>query len=75
MITIDGKEHDPETFEGEAKVHYEQAMAIREQLGQISNQIGQLQQAGLNLQVALSWREQSLISAVTASEDDDEEAA
>jgi hypothetical protein len=75
MITIDGKEHDPETFEGEAKVHYEQVVAIREQLGQISNQIGQLQQAGLNLQVALSWREQSLISAVTASEDDDEEAA
>ena len=53
MITIDGKEHDPETFEGEAKVHYEQVVAIREQLGQISNQIGQLQQAGLNLQVAL----------------------
>ena len=75
MITIDGKEHDPETFEGEARVHYEQVVAIREQLGQISNQIGQLQQAGLNLQVALSWREQSLISAVTASEDDDEEAA
>lgn len=75
MMTIDGKEHDPETFEGEAKVHYEQVVAIREQLGQISNQIGQLQQAGLNLQVALSWREQSLISAVTASEDDDEEAA
>jgi len=75
MITIDGKEHDPETFEGEAKVHYEQVVAIREQLGQISNQIGQLQQAGLNLQVALSWREQSLVSAVTASEDDDEEAA
>ena len=75
MITIDGKEHDPETFEGEAKVHYEQVVAIREQLGQISNQIGQLQQAGLNLQVALSWREQSLISAVTGSEDDDEEAA
>jgi len=75
MITIDGKEHDPETFEGEAKVHYEQVVAIREQLGQISNQIGQLQQAGLNLQVALSWREQSLMSAVTASEDDDEEAA
>jgi hypothetical protein len=75
MITIDGKEHDPETFEGEAKVHYEQVVAIREQLGQISNQIGQLQQAGLNLQGALGWREQSLISAVTASEDDDEEAA
>jgi len=75
MITIDGKEHDPETFEGEARVHYEQVVAIREQLGQISNQIGQLQQAGLNLQVALSWREQSLMSAVTASEDDDEEAA
>ena len=75
MITIAGKEHDPETFEGEAKLHYEQVVAIREQLGQISNQIGQLQQAGLNLQVALSWREQSLVSAVTASEDDDEEAA
>ncbi len=74
MITIDGKEYDPETFEGEAKVHFEQVASIREQLGQISNQIGQ-QQAGLNLQVALGWREQSLISAVTASEDDDEEAA
>ena len=57
MITIDGKEYDPETFEGEAKVHFEQVAAIREQLGQISNQIGQLQQAGLNLQVALGWRE------------------
>ena len=75
MITIDGKEYDPETFEGEAKVHFEQVALIREQLGQISNQIGQLQQAGLNLQVALGWREQSLISAVTASEDGDEEAA
>jgi len=32
MITIDGKEYDPETFEGEAKVHFEQVMAIREQL-------------------------------------------
>jgi len=49
--------------------------AIREQLGQISNQIGQLQQAVLNLQFALGWRVQSLISAVTASEDGDEEAA
>jgi hypothetical protein len=75
MITIDGKEYDPETFEGEAKVHFEQVAAIREQLGQISNQIGQLQQAGLNLQVALGWREHSLIAAVTASEDEDEEAA
>ena len=75
MITIDGKEYDPETFEGEAKVHFEQVTAIREQLGQISNQIGQLQQAGLNLQVALGWREQSLIASVTASEDGDEEAA
>jgi hypothetical protein len=70
MITIDGTEYDPETFEGEAKVHYDQVMAIREQLGQIGSQINQLQQAGLNLQVALGWREQSLMSAVTGGEEE-----
>ena len=30
MITIDGKEYDPETFEGEAKIHFEQVAAIRD---------------------------------------------
>lgn len=70
MITIDGKEYDPETFEGEAKVHFDQVAAIREQLGQIGSQINQLQQAGLNLQVALGWREQSLMSAVTGGEEE-----
>ena len=75
ILTIDDQEYDVNELGNDTKVHYVQVVNLRKQLGDLQNQITAAQQQGVNLQVALGFRENALRESIQVVEEVEPEAA
>ena len=75
ILTIDDQEYDVNELGNDTKVHYVEVVNLRKQLGDLQNQIAAAQQQGINLQVALGFRENALRESIQVVEEVEPEAA
>jgi hypothetical protein len=75
ILTIDDQEYDVNELGNDTKVHYVQVVNLRKQLADLQNQIAAAQQQGINLQVALGFRENALRESIQVVEEVEPEAA
>tara|TARA_R100000951_G_scaffold1123_1_gene3004 strand:+ start:712 stop:969 length:258 start_codon:yes stop_codon:yes gene_type:complete len=69
ILTIDDQEYDVNELGEDSKVHYVEVVNLRKQIGELSNQIAAAQQQGINLQVALGFRENALRESIKPVEE------
>lgn len=72
ILTLDDEEYDVNELETEAQVHYIEVVNLRNQIGEIQNNIGAAQRQLVNLQVVLGFRETSLRTAIKPVEEAEE---
>ena len=75
ILKIDDQEYDVNELGNDTKVHYVQVVNVRKQLADLQNQIAAAQQQGINLQVALGFRENPLRESIQVVEEVEPEAA
>jgi hypothetical protein len=75
ILKIDDQEYDVNELGNDTKVHYVQVVNLRKQLADLQNQIAAAQQQGINLQVALGFRENALRESIQVVEEVEPEAA
>ena len=75
ILTIDDQEYDVNELGNDSKVHYVEVVNLRKQISDLQNQIAAAQQQGINLQVALGFRENALRESIQVVEEVDPEAA
>ena len=75
ILTIDDQEYDVNELGNDTKVHYVEVVNLRKQLADLQNQIAAAQQQGINLQVALGFRENALRESIQVVEEVEPEAA
>ena len=75
ILTIDDQEYDVNELGNDSKVHYVQVVNLRKQISDLQNQIAAAQQQGVNLQVALGFRENALRESIQVVEEVEPEAA
>ena len=73
--TIEGKQYDMTEQSDVSKEHYVEAMNLRNEIGELQNQIVQMQRRSVNLQVALGFRENALKESIQVVEKADEAAS
>jgi hypothetical protein len=73
ILTIDDQEYDVNELGNDTKVHYVQVVNLRKQLADLQNQIAAAQQQGINLQVALGFRENALRESIQVVEEPEAE--
>jgi hypothetical protein len=75
ILTIDDQEYDVNELGNDSKIHYVEVVNLRKQLADLQNQIAAAQQQGINLQVALGFRENALRESIQVVEEVKPEAA
>ena len=75
ILTIDDQEYDVNELGNDTKVHYVEVVNLRKQLADLQNQIAAAQQQGINLQVALGFRENALRESIQVVEEVEPKAA
>ena len=60
VVTIDDEQYDMNEQSNASKEHYVEVINLRNEIGEIQNQIAQMQRRAVNLQVALGFRENAL---------------
>ena len=75
ILTIDDQEYDVNELGNDSKVHYVEVVNLRKQISDLQNQIAAAQQQGINLQVALGFRENALRESIQVVEEVEPEAA
>ena len=75
ILTIDDQEYDVNELGNDTKVHYVEVVNLRKQISDLQNQIAAAQQQGINLQVALGFRENALRESIQVVEEVEPEAA
>ena len=75
ILTIDDQEYDVNELGNDSKVHYVEVVNLRKQISDLHNQIAVAQQQGINLQVALGFRENALRESMQVVEEVEPEAA
>jgi|TARA_R110000824_G_scaffold6641_1_gene30713 hypothetical protein len=73
ILTIDDQEYDVNELGNDSKVHYVEVVNLRKQISDLQNQIAAAQQQGINLQVALGFRENALRESIQVVEDPEAE--
>jgi hypothetical protein len=73
-LTIDDQEYKVNDLGDDSKTHYVEVINLRNQVGQLHNQINAAQQQALNLQVALGFRENALRESIKVIEEDEIES-
>ena len=73
ILKIDDQEYDVNELGNETKVHYVEVVNLRKQLADLQNQIAAAQQQGINLQVALGFRENALRESIQVVEEPEAE--
>ena len=68
ILKIDDQEYDVNELGNDTKVHYVQVVNLRKQISDLQNQIAAAQQQGINLQVALGFRENALRESIQVVE-------
>ena len=69
ILTIDDQEYDVNELGNDSKVHYVEVVNLRKQISDLHNQIAAAQQQGINLQVALGFRENALRESIQVVEE------
>jgi len=75
FATIEGKQYDMNEQSEVSKEHYVEAVNLRNEIGDLKNQIAQMQRRVVNLQVALGFRENALKDSIQVVEKADEAAS
>ena len=73
ILTIDDQEYDVNELGNDSKVHYVDVVNLRKQIADLQNQIAAAQQQGINLQVALGFRENALRESIQVVEEPEAE--
>lgn len=73
ILTIDDQEYDVNELGNDSKVHYVEVVNLRKQIAELQNQIAAAQQQGINLQVALGFRENALRESIQVVEEPEAE--
>lgn len=73
ILTIDDQEYDVNELGNDSKVHYVEVVNLRKQIAELQNQIAAAQQQGINLQVALGFRENALRDSIQVVEEPEAE--
>ena len=73
ILTIDDQEYDVDELGNDSKVHYVEVVNLRKQISDLHNQIAAAQQQGINLQVALGFRENALRESIQVVEEPEAE--
>jgi hypothetical protein len=73
IMTIDDQEYDVNELGNDTKVHYVEVVNLRKQIADLQNQIAAAQQQGINLQVALGFRENALRESIQVVEEPEAE--
>ena len=73
ILTIDDQEYNVNELGNDTKVHYVEVVNLRKQISDLQNQIAAAQQQGINLQVALGFRENALRESIQVVEEPEAE--
>jgi hypothetical protein len=73
ILKIDDQEYDVNELGNDSKIHYVEVVNLRKQLADLQNQIAAAQQQGINLQVALGFRENALRESIQVVEEPEAE--
>ena len=73
ILTIDDQEYDVNELGNDSKIHYVEVVNLRKQIADLQNQIAAAQQQGINLQVALGFRENALRESIQVVEEPEAE--
>ena len=73
ILTIDDQEYDVNELGNDSKIHYVEVVNLRKQISDLQNQIAAAQQQGINLQVALGFRENALRESIQVVEEPEAE--
>ena len=68
VVTIDDEQYDMNEQSDVSKEHYVEAINLRNEIGELQNQIVQMQRRAVNLQVALGFRENALKESIQVVE-------
>ena len=72
VVTIDDEQYDMNEQSDVSKEHYVEVINLRNEIGEIQNQIAQMQRRVVNLRVALGFRENALKESIKVVEEVDE---
>ena len=72
VVTIDDEQYDMNEQSDVSKEHYVEVINLRNEIGEIQNQIAQMQRRAVNFQVALAFRENALKESIQVVEEVDE---
>ena len=75
VVTIDDEQYDMNEQSDVSKEHYVEVINLRNEIGDLQNQIVQMQRRAVNLQVALGFRENALKESIQVVEKADEAAS
>ena len=73
IVTIDDEQYDMNEQSDASKEHYVEVINLRNEIGELQNQIVQMQRRAVNLQVALGFRENALKESITVVEEPEAE--
>ena len=72
IVTIDDEQYDMNEQSDASKEHYVEVINLRNEIGELQNQIHQMQRRAVNLQVALGFRENALKESIQVVEEAEE---
>ena len=72
VVTIDDEQYDMNEQSDVSKEHYVEVINLRNEIGELQNQIAQMQRRAVNLQVALGFRENALKESIEIVEEPEE---
>ena len=72
VVTIDDEQYDMNEQSDVSKEHYVEVINLRNEIGELQNQIVQMQRRSVNLQVALGFRENALKESIQVVEEAEE---
>ena len=72
IVTIDDEQYDMNEQSDVSKEHYVEVINLRNEIGELQNQIAQMQRRAVNLRVALGFRENALKESIQVVEEVDE---
>ena len=72
VVTIDDEQYDMNEQSDVSKEHYVEVINLRNEIGELQNQIAQMQRRAVNLRVALGFRENALKESIQVVEEVDE---
>ena len=72
FVTIEDEQYDMNEQSDVSKEHYVEVINLRNEIGELQNQIAQMQRRAVNLQVALGFRENALKESIEIVEEPEE---